>query len=454
MAVIRNPLRAVLNNPVRRALTTLHPMPQNDLTIRVPLDPAREPALRQRLAGINQDPADNAILPLGRLDSLHFARLLVVEGPDHPEEYASALFFLANVDGPVSAFLEQLVREFGEGVDAIFSECQGYPAPARRDRLARLGFLERHTIPSQTFYINTVGRTARQIREEDALYHAIQDFLDRHPPAPDTPAREVRQSIIDFVGSHPELSDMLAPRPGPGRLWQAIEQIRLTGFLVVGGVILFWGWPLLLAWLLAIRVRERVDTEYTHRAPLSRLNQLRATEDFLPHNPFAAVGYVKPGLLRRVTARGLLFPAQVVLRHIFNNGNLAGIPILGLDGVYTIHFARWTLLENDRRLLFTSNYDGSMESYMVDFIDKVSWGLNIIFSNGVGYPATRWLVFGGARKEQRFKDYLGLHQLENLVWYSPYPHLTALNIASNEAIRDGLRGYMSNRQAQAWLKRL
>lgn len=440
--------------PVRRLMTALHPMPQNDLTLRVPLEPAREKALRKQLAAINRDPAHNPTLPLGNLDTLHFARLLIVEGPEHPEVYGSALFFLANVDGPVSGFLIRLVDDLGEGLDRVFSACQGYPAPRERDRSTRLRFLKKHVIPSQTFYINTIGRTVRQIREEDRLYHAIQDFVDQQPRDPDQTARDVRRAIIEFVRANPELAGMLRPRPGPGKVWQAVEQLRLAAFLVAGGLILFWGWPLLLAWLLALRLREASDPEFTHRAPLSRLNQLRATEDFAPHNPFAAVGFVKPGLLRRVTARGLLFPAQAVLRHIFNDGNLAGVPFLGLDGVHTIHFARWTLLENNQRLLFTSNYDGSMESYMVDFIDKVAWGLNIIFTNGVGYPKTRWLVFGGARNEQRFKDYLGLHQLENLVWYSPYPSLTALQIASNEAIRDGLRGRMTNRQAQAWLKRL
>lgn len=440
--------------PVRRLMTALHPMPQNDLTLRVPLEPAREKALRKHLATINRDPAGNSILPLGSLDTLHFARLLIVEGPDHPDEYGSALFFLANVDGPVTDFLKRLVRDLGEGLDTIFSAGQDYPAPKDRDGSARLRFLEKHAIPSQTFYINTIGRTVRQVWDEDRLYHTIQDFLDRQPPEPDLPARDIRQAIIEFVRADPEIAGMLRPRSGPGRVWRAIEQVRLIGFLVIGGIIVFWGWPLLLAGVLALRVRERTDPEFTHRAPLSRLNQLRATEDFGPHNPFAAVGFVKPGLLRRLTSRGLLFPAQAILRHIFNDGNLAGVPLLGLDGVDTIHFARWTMLDNDQRLLFTSNYDGSMESYMVDFIDKVAWGLNIIFSNGVGYPKTRWFVFGGARNEQRFKDYLGLQQLENLVWYSPYPSLTALQIASNEAIRDGLRGRMTNRQAQAWLKRL
>ena len=65
-------------------------------------------------------------------------------------------------------------------------------------------------------------------------------------------------------------------------------------------------------------------------------------------------------------------------RHVFNRGNLAGVK--------TIHFARWVFLDGKRRVFFASNYDGSLESYMDDFIDKIAWGLNIVFSNGFGYP--------------------------------------------------------------------
>ncbi len=49
-----------------------------------------------------------------------------------------------------------------------------------------------------------------------------------------------------------------------------------------------------------------------------------------------------------------------------------------------------------QRVLFLSNYDGSLESYMDDFINKVGFGLNVVFSNGIGYPRTDWLVLEGA----------------------------------------------------------
>ena len=102
-------------------------------------------------------------------------------------------------------------------------------------------------------------------------------------------------------------------------------------------------------------------------------------------------------------------------------------------------------------MIFTSCYDGSLESYMNDFIDKLSWGLNVIFSNGVGYPRTRWLIFGGAKDEQTFKDYLRCHQLETSISYAAHPTLTMANIRANVAIRRGLIRPLDDARAAEWL---
>ncbi|HLZ10472.1 MAG TPA: hypothetical protein VKT80_17940, partial [Chloroflexota bacterium] len=122
-----------------------------------------------------------------------------------------------------------------------------------------------------------------------------------------------------------------------------------------------------------------------------------------------------------------------------------------LAGVKTIHFARWVPIDGDRRVLFASYYDGSLESYMDDFIDKEAWGLNAVFSNGVGYPRTNWLVLDGAKDEQAFKDFLRSHQTPTPVWYSAYDRLTTLNIEKNAKIRAGLYGSLTDSQIREWL---
>ncbi|MEO6397709.1 MAG: hypothetical protein ABIP13_04510, partial [Tepidiformaceae bacterium] len=125
-----------------------------------------------------------------------------------------------------------------------------------------------------------------------------------------------------------------------------------------------------------------------------------------------------------------------------------------LTGVKSIHAARWVFLDDYHQMVFSSNYDGSLENYMDDFIDKVSWGLNAVFSNGVGYPRTNWLVRNGATDEQAFKSYIRTKQRVSEVWYTAYGDLTTLNIANNARIRAGLHGQLTEAAAATWLRTL
>jgi hypothetical protein len=90
---------------------------------------------------------------------------------------------------------------------------------------------------------------------------------------------------------------------------------------------------------------------------------------------------------------------------------------------------------------------------MDDFINKVAFGLNIVFSNGIGYPRTNWLILEGAKDEQTFKDYLRRHQIPTEVWYNAHPGLTALDKWRNSLIREGLeKPSMTDSEIQEWLR--
>ncbi len=121
----------------------------------------------------------------------------------------------------------------------------------------------------------------------------------------------------------------------------------------------------------------------------------------------------------------------------------------------TIHFARWVFLDDKTRVAFASNYDGSHEAYMDDFINKVGWGLNLSFSNGVGWPRTAWLLFQGCRHEQRFKRYQRRHQVRTQVWYKAYPGLTLTDMERNHQVRLGFEARSpDDAEVMAWLRLL
>jgi hypothetical protein len=146
-----------------------------------------------------------------------------------------------------------------------------------------------------------------------------------------------------------------------------------------------------------------------------------------------------------------------------------------LSGIVTIHFARWLILPgkgNERhRLLFFSNYDGSWENYLGEFIDHASVGLTAIWSNTEsnaklngklgGFPRTLMLglfsdtwssIFpAGARDEQRFKAFARNSQRPELIWYSAYPDLSVKNIGNNMKIHEGV---FSDSDISVWLKSL
>jgi hypothetical protein len=123
-----------------------------------------------------------------------------------------------------------------------------------------------------------------------------------------------------------------------------------------------------------------------------------------------------------------------------------------LSGITSIHFARWVVIDGGKKLLFLSNYDGSWENYLDDFIDRASNGLTAIWSNTTGFPRTSYLIYGGAQDELLFKTLTRRSQVLSLVWYSAYPDLSVQNVQANAAIREGLFATMTADEERSWLK--
>ena len=418
---------------------------QQAVAVRATVQPGRVQELRDVLAAMDTAAPGTPTIPFAEFDEVHFARLLVLDDEVDPEgrPIPASLMYMSEIDAPLGAHLDHLADRGGAALDRGFGLCEGYPA--RPDAAARRHYIEARLLPAQATYVNTVGRTAGQIRQEERLRDAIEVFLDGAQDLPSDPVA-VRAQIQAFVRSRPELAWALRSARPPALAWRVKEALHLLAVVIVLTVLT----PIILlvlpAYALLLRLHEIREPAPHLRPDPEHVRRLAAREDRAAHSPFSAVGYVKPGPFRRLTVRLVLWLLHTGSRHVFTRANLSGIK--------TIHFARWLVLDDWRRVIFTSNYDGSLESYMNDFIDKVWYGLNASFSNGVGYPKTRFLLFAGSRQEQQFKDYLRRHQIDTQVWYSAYDRLSALNVENNALIRSGLSGTLSRADARAWLARL
>ncbi len=114
------------------------------------------------------------------------------------------------------------------------------------------------------------------------------------------------------------------------------------------------------------------------------------------------------------------------------------------------------IIDEGKRLLFLTNYDGSMISYVGDFVNKswqIPWALTAIWSNTVGFPDTRWLILDGAKNINRFAAFLRNHQVPTQVWYSAYKRSTNGNIMNNARIRRGLFSDLVGLDTLEWLRR-
>ena len=131
-----------------------------------------------------------------------------VDGADR----AALLPALSDVDGAPEEHLAQLVDVGGDGIDRLYCHCIGYPDAVPASGEARLAYLRAHTVKADVSYVNTIGRTVQQIRQEAELREAIEAFLDRaRPELVGGGPSEVRAAIRQFVASEPRLSWALTP---------------------------------------------------------------------------------------------------------------------------------------------------------------------------------------------------------------------------------------------------
>ena len=412
------------------------------LTVVVPIRVGREEALRSLLERIGKDPGNDEQVPFHLIGSLHFARWSILPAGTSAtgQPIPAQLAFSSSFDLPREAHFNDFIARTAEGLHEIYGHCRGYPEMRVPCKQVLLGYLLTHAVPEQTLYIGTPGLSASTIRRQQELRDAIGAFLDREGAINEhwrnSSPTAVRKAIQAFVRADESLSWAQEPPP---RTPNALGVPGWTGIVLIT----LLAAPFMLSWWLLIRIKElRRGSQELPEATNAPPDRQGLVQGHLTH-----VSVIEPGFVRGRTLRFVLWLVHFAGRRIFNQGVLYGVS--------TLHFVRWVIIDRGQRLLFITNYDGSMTGYVSDFIHR-SWeipsALTAIWTNTLGFPKTSWLIREGARDMPAFTAFLLRQRASTPVWYSAYPYLTSGNIISNSRIRADLFSDLSESETREWLR--
>ncbi len=419
------------------------------------------------------------------INRIHFFSMTVVPGD---EDTAPFLVFELSVDGDTKSLLDILAQKTGDHFAPVFALAKNYDtAPSLAD------FWKQHLVETGLGYMDTPGlghtgtpgMSVDRIHKEADLADTITeiynktdrsgaalDILERvrealkekdvawafdPEPAPLLHGEKKGGLIATVISSWPNFVTtylwpviiisavlsalMISPMDGFNlqTLIMAGIEFLLTGFGIFSGLAIIY----IAAVYLSLRRLEESDIPDDTPPDHLKMDAIRKREDHAYQNHLAGVSIMKGGKTRQITIRLIFWLIATLATKLYRPGFLGGIG--------TIHFARWVMIPKTNRLLFFSNFGGSWESYLEDFITKANFGLTGVWSNTIGFPKASNLVFDGASDGDRFKRWARRQQNPTWCWYSAYPDLTTPRIRTNAAIRQGIAGISTETEAKDWL---
>ena len=422
----------------------------NALLVLADIKPERLQVLQKKLDAIRKILETNDAIYFWEARTVHFAAWMILPGlrgengmPDGP----ARLVLETNYDGGLTAHLADLVKHCRQALDDVYDCCQDYPDKRSRtpesvqDFLCRQAKLPERSISS--YYVAFQGRTREDIQNAIDVYEEAKPIVEKLPKSctsnneqrgffrslfkEDNFEADAREALVAYFKNDPKATKPVLPT-----ITQQTLNLRFFWTMVAALVFLpvtllyalYWG-------ALALIARCFEETEqYGKKRLLPDPTQHLPNFDHLDlgkQNHLCTYATVKPGRFRMCVIRSALYLGQFLFARIFVFSKL--------DQMTTVHFARWTLL--DRQVLFYGNYDGDYSSYLGDFSDQ-AWGVNLVWSNTFGYPATRFLIRDGGSDLEGFEAHALTHYSPALVFYCAYPNYTVPNILRYLALRDEL----------------
>lgn len=405
------------------------------MTILANIKPAEEAALRTVLNAINDDPTENPYMQFGKDGITHFARIVILK-PQDSDNGRPRLIFATTYNGYLEDYIEALAN-VSPGLDQVWDKCEGY-SPTD----GFLAFVRKYSISNAVRYYGFPSATVRKVRLLLTLRRGIEAFLNLegvrsfllHPGV-----KPFLDHLSRFAGKPPWLYRVWVWFSGlPAALVAGLRSIFVPPLLnlveAFGGIGMnYKTFP---------RVQDTGGDPKTLRQYLAQRQALEDTynlrDDQPKQNQMTLIAEVRPSRLLRLWLA--IMAAPLVTEFSYPPGNIAN--------VHTLHSFVFVVLDRGKRLVFMAFFDGSLENYLGDFLDKLIWGLDTFYNNCYDYPE------GGMRQVDTFVKWIYERNRAPSVFYSAYPEMTVELILRDQQVIGPLAGHFDRKTVDAWLQTL
>lgn len=386
------------------------PVGQSPLTAIVPLRPNAVDALRAELEKVAQQIKDCRESYFAKSPATHFARWVILDAPE--QNVLPHLLFISNHDGTIADYLQELVETMGAEMDSVWCHCVGFNLGDALDVETFTRFVQRYSLNTQAFYVGCRNVTAQEILAAKMLRQRVDRLVQEQAAHLEAPLREL---------------SALTPARSPESSFPPLLLSLLGLFRTIALV--------LQSWVGIFPKRNNPGDRFNPQpSQIDRMQTCTQVEDRLIANG------VLPNQMTTLSPIKSEFHKLILKTALWLVNQTAKTSRGTLVGISTIHFARWVIVDkgilNDSRtsyLIFESNYRGSWDSYLDDFVYKTLIPMNLIWGNLEGFPTK------GCQDIEMFKQHQRPRQFPAQVYYCAYPELSVQNILCDRALATAVR---------------
>jgi len=407
------------------------------ITVMAPIHPGQEASCQEVVRTINED--GGVRIDFKKSNLTHFARFVVLPDLDSGKG-RKRLLFSAVFDGERGKYLRDL-RDSTSNMDAIWGHCEDYPGANQF-----VQFMTKHDNGTDLYLKAYRYETVENIQK-------YLDFREKLAAQFDVPLAEYETVLQQMPRQFAPIAWLRKGTRGLLTLLHYIFQTLWTIPEIIG--LVRFGFSLIPATIVSLK-QVKLDRKYSD-ASLDKSG---------PAYPFAPGDEVSPCLevdslpafqqrkqvQNQVTIITVNGPQTARSHHaiIASLGAFIKIPFITRNRsiIPTIHYARWQMIDGGKRMMFLSDYDGSVVAYIADFVNRLPSGLNTLWSGTIGWRE------GVTLDPEAFVEGILAHNTPASFHYSAYPHTTVIGIEQARRLYYAYHDNINEKSAVKWLKYL